>query len=83
MSCAPAIIEVIRSALAAMEHLDPVEQDLIVATIVADLRARRPVAVAPLGVLPAPTERIVDPRSDQTQHGPEHEHSRRGVKSGS
>ena len=59
---AAAIIEVLRSALASMEHLDPAEQDLIVSTLVADLRARRPVAVAPLGVLPAPTEVIRDPR---------------------
>jgi hypothetical protein len=60
---ASAIIEVIRSALAAVEHLDPADQDFIVSAIVADLRSRRPVAVAPLGVLPPPTEPIVDPRS--------------------
>lgn len=60
---AAAAIEVMRSALASIEHLDPVEQDLIVAALVADLRARRLVAVAPLGVLPAPTEAIRDPRS--------------------
>lgn len=58
-----AIVEILRSTLAAVDELEPHEQDAIVAAIVADLRARRPVAVAPLGVLPAPTEKIRDPRS--------------------
>jgi hypothetical protein len=58
-----AIIRTLRAALAATETLEPAEQDLVVGALVADLRARRPVAVAPLGVLPAPTEKIRDPRS--------------------
>jgi hypothetical protein len=59
---ASAIVEVVRSALAAVDELEPAEQDLIISTIVADLRSRRPTAVAPLGVLGPPTEPICDPR---------------------
>jgi len=62
---ARAIVEVLRSALASLDSLSPAEQDQIVATLVADLRARRPVAVSPLGVLPPPTEKIRDPRGPQ------------------
>lgn len=62
---AAAIVELVRSALAALDGLAPAEQDHIVAALVADLRSRRPVAVAPLGVLPAPTERIADPRGSK------------------
>lgn len=57
-----ALVEVFRAALAALANLEPAEQDAIVGAIVADLRARRPVAVAPLGVLGPPTEPITDPR---------------------
>ena len=57
-----AVVEVLRSALASLDGLPPAEQDQIVATLVADLRARRPVAVSPLGQLPPPTEPIRDPR---------------------
>lgn len=57
-----ALVEVFRAALAALDDLEPDEQDAIVRALVADLRARRPVAVAPLGVLGPPTEPIADPR---------------------
>lgn len=57
-----ALVEVFRTSLAAMDALAPAEQDAIVSALVADLRARRPVAVAPLGVLGPPTEPIRDPR---------------------
>jgi hypothetical protein len=57
-----AIIEVFRSALATLDTLEPDEQTAIVRALVADLRARRPVAVAPLGELGPPTEPIRDPR---------------------
>lgn len=59
---AAAIVEVVRSALASLDKLEPAEQDHITAAIVADIRSRRPVAVAPLGLLPPPTEPIRDPR---------------------
>ena len=58
---AAAIVEVFRSTIASIETLDPAEQDLIIAAIVADLRARRPVAIAPMTFGP-PTEKICDPR---------------------
>lgn len=58
------IIEHIRQALAAVDELEPHEQDLVIGAIVADLRSRRPVAVAPLGVLPPPTEPVRDPREN-------------------
>jgi hypothetical protein len=57
-----ALVEVFRASLASLDGLAPAEQDAIVGAIVADLRARRPVAVAPLGVLGSPTELIRDPR---------------------
>ncbi len=38
---AAAIVEVLRSALAPIDSLDPEEQDAIVSALVADLRARR------------------------------------------
>lgn len=53
-----ALVEVFRAALAALADLESAEQD----AIVADLRARRPMSVAPLSVLPPP-ETIRDPRS--------------------
>ena len=59
---ARSIVEHVRQALAAVDELEPHEQDQIVGAIVADLRSRRPVAVAPLGVLPPPGEPIRDPR---------------------
>jgi hypothetical protein len=57
-----ALVEVFRAALATLDELEPAEQAVIVASLVADLRARRPVAVAPRGTLGPPTERIRDPR---------------------
>jgi hypothetical protein len=60
-----ALVEVIRSALASLDGLEPAEQDAIVSALVANLRARRPVAVAPLGALGPPMEPIVDPRPDR------------------
>ncbi len=62
MSRAAAIIEVVRSALAALETLPPAERDLVTRAIVSDLRARDPECVSPLTLGP-PTERIVDPRT--------------------
>jgi hypothetical protein len=50
-----AIVEVIRSCLAALDALEPAKQDAIVATLVAELRARWTAAVSPLGVLGPPT----------------------------
>jgi hypothetical protein len=60
---AAAVVEVIRSALASLDSLDPVEANAIVSLLVSDLRARRPMSVAPLSALPAPTESITDPRT--------------------
>jgi hypothetical protein len=60
-SRAAAVIEVIRTALAAADQLDPVERDAIYAALVADLRARWPEAVSPMTLGP-PTEPIRDPR---------------------
>ena len=57
-----ALVEVFRAGLAALDDLEPAEQDAIVGALVADLRARRPAAVAPLGTLGPPTEPIRDPR---------------------
>jgi hypothetical protein len=57
-----ALVEVVRAALATLDTLEPVEQTAIVGALVADLRARRPMSVAPLSVLPPPTEPIRDPR---------------------
>ena len=59
---ASAILEVIRSALDRSDKLDAAEAELVFSTLVADLRARRPMSVAPLSVLAAPTEPIRDPR---------------------
>jgi hypothetical protein len=61
-SRAAAAIEVIRTALAAVDQLDPVERDAIYMALVADLRARRTEAVSPMTLGP-PTEPIRDPRS--------------------
>lgn len=60
---ARSIVETIRAGLAKLDGLSPGDQDAIVAALVSDLRARRPVAIAPLGVLGPPTEAIRDPRS--------------------
>lgn len=59
-----AIVEVMRSALASLDTLDPADQDTIVSALIADLRARRPMSIAPLSVLPLPTEPIKDPRGN-------------------
>lgn len=45
------------------ERQNPAEVNAIVSHLVAHLRAWRPESVAPLGTLPAPSERIVDPRT--------------------
>jgi len=58
-----ALVEVFRVSLAALAELEPAEQDAIVSALVADLRARRPMSVAPLGELGPPTELIRAPRS--------------------
>jgi hypothetical protein len=60
---AAAIVEVLRSALDAIDELEPDEQEAIVAAVVADLRARRPMSVAPLAAGFVPTEPIRDPRA--------------------
>lgn len=60
-SRAAAAIELIRTALAAADRLDPVERDAIYTALVADLRSRQPEAVSPLRLGP-PTEPIRDPR---------------------
>jgi hypothetical protein len=59
---AAALVEVFRVSFAALAELEPDEQDAIVTALVADLRARRPMSVAPLGELGPPTELIRDPR---------------------
>lgn len=41
-----AIIEVMRSALTSIESLEPAERDIIIGTLVADLRARHPESVS-------------------------------------
>jgi hypothetical protein len=51
--------KVFRASLAALAALEPAEQD----AIVADLRARRPIAVAPLGLLGPSMEPMSDSRS--------------------
>lgn len=48
--------------LVELDKTDPHAVDEIVGAIVQHLRSWRPVAVAPLGVLPEPTEPNVDPR---------------------
>ena len=63
---AAAIIEVIRVALGSLDELAPAEQDHIIGALVADLRTRRPVAVAPLSRLPAAEGPNVDPRGDRS-----------------
>ena len=47
-----------------LEKESPGDVDIIVRAIVDHLRAWKPTSVAPLGVLPAPTERIRDPRRE-------------------
>lgn len=61
---AAAIVEVIRSALGALDSLEPTEQQRIYSVLVTDLRSRRPMAVS-LGALGPPTETIRDPRNRQ------------------
>lgn len=50
-------------ALAELEKTAPADVDALVTSIVSHLRSWRPESVSPLGQLPAPTERISDPRS--------------------
>lgn len=59
---AVAVAELIRTALAAADRLDPVERDAIYTALVTDLRSRRPEMVSPMTLGP-PTEPIRDPRS--------------------
>jgi hypothetical protein len=59
---ASAALELQRQVFATAETLDPGEADELVTAIVSHLRAWRPEAVAPLGVLPPPGEPIRDPR---------------------
>ena len=56
------ILELVRQAMAAVESLDPAERDVVVETLVADLRARHPESVSLLTIGP-PTEPIRDPRT--------------------
>lgn len=58
---AAAVAELIRTALAAADQLDPIERGAIYAALVADLRSRWPEAVSPR-TLGAPTEPIRDLR---------------------
>lgn len=60
---ARSIVEHVREALAAIDELEPHEQDAIIGALVADLRSRRPMAISTLSVLPPPGETIRDPRS--------------------
>jgi hypothetical protein len=59
---AATVVERFRATFVYLDALDLAEQDQIVAALVADLRSRRPMSIAPLSVLPAPTEKIRDPR---------------------
>lgn len=59
---AAAAIEMIRRGLVQLDGLTVGEQEAIVSALAADLRARNPVAVAPLSVLASPTTAIRDPR---------------------
>ena len=62
-----AYLEVIRSTLHAVdESLTPAEQDRVYTALLAHIRARRPESVSPLGVLPAPSGPIRDPREGQS-----------------
>lgn len=45
---AAAVAELIRTALAAADRLDPVERDALYTALVADLRTCRPEAVSPV-----------------------------------
>lgn len=56
---AAAVAELIRTALAAADRLDPVERDALYTALAADLRARRPEAVSPMTLGPL-TEPIRD-----------------------
>lgn len=49
--------------LAELERVAPQEVAAVAAALVAHLRSWRPEAVAPLGTLPPPTDRIRDPRA--------------------
>lgn len=55
---AAAVVEVMRSALATLDALDVGDADRVVAALVADLRTRRPIAVAPLDAGFGPTEPV-------------------------
>jgi hypothetical protein len=60
-----AIAGSLRQAFEALRELDktqPAEVDQLIAAMVYHLRSWRPVAVAPLGVLPEPGEPVRDPR---------------------
>lgn len=53
--------------LVELDKTEPHDVDAIVAAIVSHLRSWRPVAVAPLGTLPAPSDpaALADPRGGQ------------------
>lgn len=51
--------------LAELERVAPQEVGAIAGALVAHLRSWRPEAVAPLGTLPPPTDRICDPRASE------------------
>lgn len=59
------LVDRVRGIFAELIELDkvaPGEVDRVVGAMVSHLQSWRPVSVAPLGVLPPPTERIRDPR---------------------
>lgn len=62
MSRLPAILGVFRTTFAAVESLDPSEQDVVYMAVLAHVRARRPESVGCLGTLPPPGAPIKDPR---------------------
>lgn len=54
------IVEQIRAAIAATDHVDPADRNLIFQMLMADVRSR---SVVSLSNLPEPTEPIRDPRA--------------------
>lgn len=58
-----AALEILRSTFASVDSLDPADQDVVYASVLSHVRARRPESCGVLGTLPAPTEAIRDPRA--------------------
>lgn len=56
-------IELTRLVFAAAEAMDPADVDELAVAMTSHLRSLRPEQVAPLGVLPPPTEPNADPRA--------------------